>query len=110
MSKPTASAAGGAMPAEGPDPDAALLAMQSAIDAADREFDAAMDALAKAEGAYSDKEPDRPKQPEIIFLPEEQQALDAFAAKLRARRDGPSLPGMGSMDQAVSDYEREVEV
>jgi hypothetical protein len=144
MSKTTASAAGGAMPAEGQKtrrtalalfagapalailpaaasalalvstasplhPDAALLAMQSAIDAADRELDAALAASNLADDAYSNKEPDRPKQPEIIFLPEEQQALDAFAAKLRARRDGPSLPEWVAWDQAFADYEREVE-
>jgi len=68
------------MPAEGHDPDAALFAMQPAIDAANRELDAAIDTLAKAEGAYSDKEPDRPEQPTIVFFAEEQKALDAFIA------------------------------
>ena len=86
MSKPTASAAGGAMPAEGHKtrraalrlfagapalailpagsalalastaspvhPDAALFAMRPAIDAADRELEAALDALNPAEEAY----------------------------------------------------------
>jgi len=56
-------AAGTAMPAFGhpniadATADAALLAMQSTIDAANRELDAALDALAKAEDAYPDNMP-----------------------------------------------------
>ena len=102
MSKLTASAAGGAMPAEGHKtrrallrlfgaapalailpagsalalvstaspvhPDAALFAMGPAIEAADREFNAALDALDAADDAYSDKEPDGPAEPEAGLL------------------------------------------
>jgi hypothetical protein len=143
MSKPTVSAAGGAMPAEGQKtrraalalfagapalailpaaapalalvstasplhPDAALLAMQSAIDAANEQLDAAIDALTKAEGAYRELDrpdrPDRPEQP-AIFSPEEQQALDTFAAKLRERN-----PAWAAYEQAVQDYAMETEL
>ena len=59
--------------------------MQSAIEAADREFDDALDALEAAHEAYSDKEPAGPAEPSGPgFSAEEQRALDAFAAKLRA--------------------------
>src|SRR5277367_366470 len=61
-------------------PDAALFAMQSEIDAADRELDAAQAVLKPAEDAYFDKEPDRPGEPEPDFLAEERQALDLLGA------------------------------
>jgi hypothetical protein len=48
-------------------PDAALFAMQSAIEAADRELDAALAALDAADDAYSDREPDRPAEPGAQF-------------------------------------------
>ena len=69
-------------------PDAELFAMGPAIAAADREFNAALDALDAADDAYSDQEPDGPAQPEPDFLPEELQALDLLgaAAALRAIR------------------------
>ena len=128
MSKPTVSATGDAMPAEGhksrrallrmfgaapalailpagsalalaamaspAHPDAALFAMQSAIDAADKEFNAALDALEAAEDAYFDKELDGPAQPEADFLPQERQALDLLRAGARMREGkGPSPRG-----------------
>jgi hypothetical protein len=143
MSKPTVSAAGGALPeghktrrallrlfgaapalailpaagsalalasaASPVHPDAALFAMGPAIEAADKEFNAALDALDAADDAYSDKKPDGPAQPEPDFLPEELQALDLLgtAAALRAIR-GPS-PARAAHDQAVAAHEREVE-
>ena len=90
-------------------PDAALFAMGPAIEAADGEFNAALEALDAADDAYSDKEPDRPAEPEADFLPEELQALDLLgtAAALRAIR-GPS-PALAAYNQAVQDHEREVE-
>ena len=90
-------------------PDAALFAMGPAIEAADKEFNAALDALEAADDAYSDKEPDGPAQPEADFLPEELQALDLLgtAAALRACK-GPS-PARAAYDQAVAAHEREVE-
>jgi hypothetical protein len=141
MSKPTASAAGGAMPAEGHKtrraalgalasvpalailpaagsalafassaspvhPDAALLAMGPAIDAADRELDAALDALKAADEAYFDKEPDMPAKPEADFTAEERQAIEALRAAT-AKRGGPS-PAWATYEQAVQDHEREV--
>jgi hypothetical protein len=56
--------------------------MQSAIEAAERELDDALDA---AREAYSDKELAAPSGPG--FSAEQQRALDAFAAKLRAGRE-----------------------
>ena len=83
--------------------------MQPAIEAADREFNAALDALDAAGDAYSDKEPDGPAEPEADFLPQERQALDLLgaAAALRAGK-GPS-PARAAYYQAVQDHEREVE-
>jgi hypothetical protein len=90
-------------------PDAALFAMQSAIDAADRDLQAAFDALNPVEDAYFDKVSDRPVAPkEAVFSPEEQQALDAFAARLREGRKTPS-PARKAYEQAFQDHEREVE-
>jgi hypothetical protein len=87
-------------------PDAALLAMEPAIDAADREFDAALEALKVAEEVYFDKEPDRPAEPvEPTFTSEEQQAVDAMAAVMRKRK-GPS-PAWAAHYRAVEDWERE---
>jgi hypothetical protein len=142
MSNPTVSAAGGAMPAEGPmnrrallrlfgaapalailpatgsalalasaaspvHPDAELFAMQSAIDAADRELEAAQAVLKPAEDAYFDKEPARPAMPGADFSAEEQMAVDAMAAVMRERRE-PS-PAWAAYYQAAEDHEREVE-
>ena len=143
MSEHTASAAGGAMPAEGHKtrrallrlfggapalamlptagsalalvstaspvhPDAALMAMEPAIDAADGEFEAALDALKAAEEVYFDKEPNRPAKPvEPAFTAEEQQAVDAMAAVMRKRK-GPS-PAWAAFYQAEQDWERETE-
>ena len=77
-------------------PDAALFAMQSAIEAADRELDDALDALEAAQEAYSDKEPAGPAEPSGPgFSAEEQRALDAFAAKLRAGRERGRPPEGG---------------
>ena len=142
MSKTTASAAGGAMPAEGHKtrraalrmfagapalailpatgsahalaataspvhPDAALFAMQPAIDAADRELEAALDALKPAEEAYFEKEPDMPAKPSgPVFTTEEQRALDGFVA-LTVRKT--RLAEWVTYEQAVADHEREVE-
>src|SRR5271163_5058088 len=63
--------------------DAALFAMQPAIEAADRELAAALAALNPAEDAYFDKEPDRPAQPEVVFTAEERQAIDLLGAAAR---------------------------
>jgi hypothetical protein len=139
MSKPTVSAAGGAMPAEGHKtrraalrlfagapalavlpvaalastaspvhPDAALFAMQLAIDAADRELDAALEAHSRAEDAYFDKAPDRPVMPGADFSSEEQQAVDAMAAVMRKRAGAPS-PAWAAYYAAAQDHEQEVE-
>jgi hypothetical protein len=71
-------------------PDAPLLAMGPAIDAADMELDAALDGLKAADEAYFDKEPDMPAKPSgPVFSDAEQQAIDAMAALMRERR-GPS--------------------
>ena len=145
MSKLTASAAGGAMPAEGQKtcraalalfagapalailpaaasalalvstasplhPDAALLAMQPTIDAADRELEVASEARNRAEDAYFDKEPDRPAEPVgPVFSAEEQKALEAFAAKLRAGRERGPAPEWVAYEQAVQDHEHNTE-
>ena len=136
MSKLTASADGGAMPAEGHKtrrallrlfgaapalailpagsalalasmaspihPDAALFAMGPAIEAADREFNAALDALAAADDAYSDKEPDRPAEPRPDFLPEELQALDLLGTAAALRAIKGRSPAFVAYDQAVA--------
>jgi hypothetical protein len=137
MSKRTVSAAGGAMPAEGHETrrallrffgaapalaalpatamltaprgdDAELFAMQSAIEAADMEFNTALDVLEAAEDAYSDKEPDAPAKPDAaVFSAEEQRAVDAMAAVMRERKT--PLPAWAAHNQAVQDYERECE-
>ena len=73
-------------------PDAALFAMGPAIEAADREFNAALDALAAAEDAYFDKEPDGPTEPKADFLPEELQALDLLGLPPRCGRSTGDLP------------------
>jgi hypothetical protein len=89
-------------------PDAALFAMGPAIEAADRELDAVLDALKAAEDAYSDKEPDAPAKPDAaVFSAEEQQAVDAMAAALRERKT--PLPAWAAYNQAVQDHERECE-
>ncbi len=143
MSKPTVSAAGGAMPAEGHKsrrallrlfgaapalailptagsalalastaspvhPDAVLFAMGPAIVAADRELEAAFDALKPAEKAYFAKRPDRPVMPGADFSPEEQQAVDAMAAVMR-KRDGAPSPAWAAYYAAAEDHEREIE-
>jgi hypothetical protein len=59
-------------------PDAALLAMQPAIDAADRELQAAFDAINPAEDAYFDKAPDRPEQPRPKFALEIRTKLNLW--------------------------------
>jgi hypothetical protein len=90
-------------------PDAALLAMQPAIDAADRELDAALDALKAADDAYSGKAPDRPAQPETVFTAEELQAIDALAAGTMRKRGVRPSPAWVAYEQSVQDHEREVE-
>jgi hypothetical protein len=91
-------------------PDAALFAMQSAIEAADGELDAAFVALEPAENAFFAKEPDAPMLPDCpVFSAEEQQALDAFAAKTRAAQKRGRLPVLVAYYQAVQDYEGERE-
>jgi hypothetical protein len=144
MSKHTASAAGGAMPAEGHKsrrallrlfgaapalailplagsalalasaaspvhPDAALFAMGPAIEAADMELEAALDALKAADDASFDKEPDRPAEPEADLLAEERQALDLLGAAARMREGKGPSPAWAAYYQAVQDHEREVE-
>ena len=139
MSKPTVSAAGGAMPAEGHKtrrallrlseprrrspscpparprsrlyglpvhPDAALFAMQSAIDAADKEFNAALDALARPttpirQGAGRAGQAER-------TLPEELQALDCLALPPRCGRSRAPSPARWPMTGGAA-HEREVE-
>jgi hypothetical protein len=86
-------------------PDAALFAMQSAIDAADRELEAALDTLEAADDAYSAKEPERPEAPEAEFSAEERQAIDA----LRAAAARTPSPAFAAYEQAFADYERETE-
>jgi hypothetical protein len=88
-------------------PDAALFAMQSAIEAADRELEAALDALKAAEDAFFNKKPDCPEQPETILSDEERQAIDALRAA-SAKIGGPS-PAWAAYEQAFRDHEREVE-
>lgn len=91
-------------------PDAALFAMQSTIEAADRELDAAFDACNPAEDAYFDKQPDRPEEPSgPVFSAEEQLALDEFAAKVRARGKRGRPPEWVAYDHAVEAYEQEKE-
>jgi hypothetical protein len=90
--------------------DAELLAMQPAIDAADRELDAALEAIDKAGEAYDAMDvPDEPAQPDgPVFSAEEQKALDAFAAMTRARGKQPS-PAWAAYEEAVQDWKRETE-
>jgi hypothetical protein len=90
-------------------PDAALFAMQSAIDAADRELEAAQAVLNPAQVAYFRKRPDRPAEPEVEFLAEERQAIDLLGAARRIREGKPPLPDWVAHGQAVADYERECE-
>ncbi|MFZ0205754.1 MAG: hypothetical protein WAL59_06495 [Roseiarcus sp.] len=105
---PAASALALAPAASPVHPDAALFAMQAAIAAADRQLEAALDALNPAEEAYFAKEPDRPVTPGADFSSEEQQAVDAMAAVMRKRNGAPS-PAWAAYYQAVQDREREVE-
>jgi hypothetical protein len=91
-------------------PDADLLAMQPAIDAADRELQAAFDALNPIEDAYYLMRPDPPEElKEGLFSPEQQRGLDAFAAKTRETREKIS-PAWAAYNQAVEDYHREIEL
>jgi hypothetical protein len=91
-------------------PDAALFAMQSAIDAADRQLEVAFAVRKPAEEAYFDKRPACPAAPGgPVFSPEEQQALDAFVAKLKAQRERGRPPEWVAYDLAVQDHERETE-
>jgi hypothetical protein len=87
-------------------PDAALFAMQSAIDAADRELDAAFEVRNRAEDGYFDKRPDRPEQPETILSPEE---LAAIAALRAASAKRGSSPAWAAYEQAVQEYDLETE-
>jgi hypothetical protein len=89
-------------------PDAALFAMQSAIDAADRELEAAFGACNPAEKAYFAKRPDRPVMPGADFSPEERQAVDAMAAVMRKREGAPS-PAWAAYYAAAEDHELETE-
>ena len=88
-------------------PDAALFAMGPAIDAADREFNAALDALVAADEVYSDKEPDGPPEPEADFSSEERQALDLFGCRREGDRGHP--PALAAYYQAVAAHEQETE-
>ena len=90
-------------------PDVALFAMGPAIEAADREFNAALEALEAADDAYSDKEPDGPAQPEPDFLPEELQALDLLGTAAAMRAINGRSPAFVAYDQAVAAHRREVE-
>ena len=90
-------------------PDAELFAMGPAIDAADREFEAALDALDAAEDAYSDKEPDGPAKPEADFLPEELQALDLLGTAAALRAINGRSPTLVAYDHAFASHEQEVE-
>ena len=89
-------------------PDAALFAMQSAIDAADKEFNAALDALNAADDAYSDKEPDRPAQPRQTSCPKSGRRSTCLALPPDEGSKGPS-PAWAAYNQAVQDHEREIE-
>ena len=89
-------------------PDVVLFAMGPAIEAADGELDAALDALKPAEEAYFDKEPDRPEKPETILSDEDRRACDVLAATTVRNRLRPS-PAWVAYEQAVQDHEREVE-
>jgi hypothetical protein len=86
-----------------------LLAMQPAIDAADRELDAALDALKAADDAYSGKAPDWPAQPATVFTAEELQPIDALAAGTMRKRGVRPSPAWVAYEQAVQGHEREVE-
>jgi hypothetical protein len=87
-------------------PDAALFALQSAIDAADGELDVALEALEAADKAYHDKQPDKPSPPPLST--EEEQAMVEFAARTAEVRFSPS-PASAAYEQAARDHEREVE-
>jgi hypothetical protein len=88
-------------------PDAALFAMQSAIEAADRELEAAHAALNTADDAYSNRAPEAPAKPDgPVFTAEEQQALDGFVA-LTIRKT--PLAAWAAYDQAVTDHKRDCE-
>jgi hypothetical protein len=103
---PAASALALASTASPVHPDAALFAMQSAIDAADREFDVARTALTAADELYFDKEPEWPTKPAAAFSAEEQQAIDVLAAAARKRTPSPVW---AAYDQALLDRGLEVE-
>jgi len=80
-------------------PDAALFAMQSAIEAADREVDDALDAALEA---HSDKEPTAPDEPiGPGFSADDQRAHDALAAKLRAGRERAAAGMQRSCHDAI---------
>ena len=81
--------------------------MQSAIDAADKEFIAALDALAAADDAYSDKEPDGPAEPEPDFLPEELQAFDLLGTAAVLRPINGRSPALVAYDHAVAAHEQD---
>jgi hypothetical protein len=130
MSESTVSAAGGAMPASGHTTrraalrlfgaapalalpaaalaDADLLALQPAIDAAEAEHTAALDALAAAEKVYRDIAPPAPPAlPGPCFTAEEQQALDVLAGKMRAKSS--PVPEWLAYERAVLAHEKAVE-
>jgi hypothetical protein len=90
-------------------PDAALLAMEPAIDATDREFEVALDALKAAEEVYFDKEPDGLEQPGADFLAEERQALDLLRSAARMREGKAPSPAWAAYYQAVADRDLEIE-
>ena len=141
MSKPTVSAAGGAMPAEGHKtrraalrlfagapalavlpvflagsrlyglpvhPDAALFAMQLAIDAADRELDAALEGAQPGRRCLLRQGAGQAGYAGADFSSEEQQAVDAMAAVMR-KRDGAPSPAWAAYYAAAQDHEQEVE-
>ena len=83
--------------------------MGPAIEVADKEFNAALDALDAAEDAFSDKEPDGPAEPEADFLPEELQALDLLGTAAALRAIKGHSPARAAYNQAVQDHEQEVE-
>ena len=76
-------------------PDAALFAMQSAIEAADRELDDALDAARGGHIPTSTRSRTGRRSPWPGFSAEEQRALDALAAEMR--RDAGGVAGMGGL-------------
>ena len=76
-------------------PDAALFAMQSAIETADRELDAALDALEAAADAYSNKEPAAPSGPG--FSAEEQQAARRIRCEVESGTGAGAAAGTGCL-------------